>query len=99
VVEGGAGPLPEKIAMLAPPWILIPPPRYGGIETVIADAADKQLISRNLPENYRLGRRGTGCRQFDDSRKMLRSKCSGLCEPNRRALRCPDLRRWRRPLS
>jgi hypothetical protein len=25
-----------KIAMLAPPWIKIPPPGYGGIEQVLA---------------------------------------------------------------
>jgi hypothetical protein len=25
-----------KLVMLAPPWITIAPPRYGGIETVIA---------------------------------------------------------------
>jgi hypothetical protein len=30
-----------KIAMLAPPWIPIPPPRYGRIETVIAMLTDK----------------------------------------------------------
>jgi hypothetical protein len=39
--------------MLAPPWTQIPPPRYGGIETVIAMLTDKLVDLRNLPENYR----------------------------------------------
>jgi glycosyltransferase involved in cell wall biosynthesis len=34
-----------KIAMLAPPWIEIPPPRYGGIEQVVALLA-AELIER-----------------------------------------------------
>jgi hypothetical protein len=41
--------------MLAPPWIPIPPPRYGGIETVIAMLTDKLVDLRNLPENDRPG--------------------------------------------
>jgi glycosyltransferase involved in cell wall biosynthesis len=31
---------PLKLALLAPPWIAVPPPGYGGIESVIADIAD-----------------------------------------------------------
>ena len=38
--------------MLAPPWMPIPPPRYGGIETVIAMLTDKLVDRRNLPENF-----------------------------------------------
>ncbi|MEA2367280.1 MAG: hypothetical protein QOE69_1885 [Thermoleophilaceae bacterium] len=34
-----------KVAMLAPPWIPIPPPGYGGIEQVIALLA-AELIRR-----------------------------------------------------
>ena len=33
---GGNGDRPLRIAMLAPPWIAVPPPGYGGIETVVA---------------------------------------------------------------
>jgi len=29
-----------RIALLAPPWIPVPPPGYGGIESVVADLAD-----------------------------------------------------------
>ena len=39
--------------MLVPPWMPIPPPCYGGIETVIAMLTDKLVDLRNLPENYR----------------------------------------------
>ena len=34
--RGGDGDRPLRIAMLAPPWIAVPPPGYGGIETVVA---------------------------------------------------------------
>jgi glycosyltransferase involved in cell wall biosynthesis len=30
------GPRPLRIAILAPPWIAVPPPGYGGIESVVA---------------------------------------------------------------
>ena len=33
---------PLRIAMLAPPWISVPPPGYGGIEAVVA------LLTREL---------------------------------------------------
>ena len=33
---GTAGP-PLRIGMLAPPWVPVPPPAYGGIENVVAD--------------------------------------------------------------
>jgi hypothetical protein len=46
--------------MLAPPWTQIPPPRYGGIGTVIAMLTDKLVDLRNLPENYRPGRGRAG---------------------------------------
>jgi hypothetical protein len=36
--------------MLAPPWLPIPPPRYGGIETVIAMLTDRLVDLRYLPE-------------------------------------------------
>jgi glycosyltransferase involved in cell wall biosynthesis len=36
---------PLRIAMLAPPWIAIPPPGYGGIEQVIALLSD-ELVRR-----------------------------------------------------
>jgi len=42
-------PLPEKallrIAVLAPPWISVPPPGYGGIEAVV-DLLCEQLVAR-----------------------------------------------------
>lgn len=31
---------PLKVAMLAPPWISVPPPGYGGVESVIAPLTD-----------------------------------------------------------
>ncbi|MEA2179563.1 MAG: hypothetical protein QOG77_2860 [Solirubrobacteraceae bacterium] len=39
-----AGP-PRRIAMLAPPWIPVPPPDYGGIELVVALLCDA-LVAR-----------------------------------------------------
>jgi len=29
-----------KIAVIAPPWIPVPPPRYGGIELVVYNLAE-----------------------------------------------------------
>ena len=34
-----------RIAMLAPPWIPVPPPAYGGIETVVGLLVDA-LVAR-----------------------------------------------------
>ena len=34
------GPRPLRVAMLAPPWIPVPPPGYGGIESVVALLCD-----------------------------------------------------------
>jgi glycosyltransferase involved in cell wall biosynthesis len=36
---------PLRIAMLAPPWIAVPPPAYGGIESVVALLCD-ELVRR-----------------------------------------------------
>jgi glycosyltransferase involved in cell wall biosynthesis len=36
---------PLRIAMLAPPWIAVPPPGYGGVESVI-DALTEALVRR-----------------------------------------------------
>jgi glycosyltransferase involved in cell wall biosynthesis len=36
---------PLRIAMLAPPWITVPPPGYGGVESVV-DALTEALVSR-----------------------------------------------------
>lgn len=36
---------PLRIAMLAPPWIPVPPPGYGGIEAVV-DAITRELVRR-----------------------------------------------------
>lgn len=36
---------PLRIAMLAPPWIPVPPPGYGGIESVVARLCD-ELVAR-----------------------------------------------------
>jgi hypothetical protein len=33
--SAGVGARPLRVAMLAPPWIPIPPPGYGGIEAVV----------------------------------------------------------------
>jgi glycosyltransferase involved in cell wall biosynthesis len=38
--SGGDGERPLRIAMLAPPWIPVPPPGYGGIEWVVALLTD-----------------------------------------------------------
>src|SRR3954465_7087313 len=38
--EHGQAEEPLRIAMLAPPWIPIPPPGYGGIEFVVALLTD-----------------------------------------------------------
>jgi glycosyltransferase involved in cell wall biosynthesis len=35
-IEPGTAEQPRRIAMLAPPWIPLPPPGYGGIEEVVA---------------------------------------------------------------
>jgi len=43
VARRGAGPL--RIAMLAPPWIPVPPPGYGGVESVV-DALTEALVRR-----------------------------------------------------
>jgi glycosyltransferase involved in cell wall biosynthesis len=37
--DGSAG-APLRIAMLAPPWISVPPPGYGGVETVVGALSD-----------------------------------------------------------
>ncbi|UGS38661.1 glycosyltransferase family 4 protein [Capillimicrobium parvum] len=37
--------VPLRIALLAPPWIPVPPPAYGGIESVVARLADG-LVAR-----------------------------------------------------
>ena len=56
-----AGPL--RIAMLAPPWISIPPPGYGGVESVV-DALTDALVARGhdvtllLRSRFGLGRQG-----------------------------------------
>jgi glycosyltransferase involved in cell wall biosynthesis len=42
---GGHAEQPRRIAMLAPPWIPVPPPGYGGIEEVVALLCDA-LIER-----------------------------------------------------
>jgi glycosyltransferase involved in cell wall biosynthesis len=36
---------PLRIAMLAPPWIAVPPPGYGGVESVV-DALTEALVDR-----------------------------------------------------
>lgn len=36
---------PLRVAMLAPPWITVPPPGYGGIEAVVALLSD-ELVAR-----------------------------------------------------
>src|SRR5579871_5542611 len=36
---------PLRVAMLAPPWIPVPPPGYGGIESVVGLLADA-LVER-----------------------------------------------------
>ena len=41
---GPAGP-PLRIAMLAPPWISVPPPGYGGVESVVS-ALTEALVRR-----------------------------------------------------
>jgi glycosyltransferase involved in cell wall biosynthesis len=41
--ERGARPL--RIALAAPPWFAVPPPAYGGIESMLADLADA-LVER-----------------------------------------------------
>jgi glycosyltransferase involved in cell wall biosynthesis len=43
--EHGTAATPHRIAMLAPPWIPIPPPGYGGIEFVLALLCDA-LVER-----------------------------------------------------
>ena len=30
------GPVPLRVAMLAPPWIAVPPTGYGGVESVVS---------------------------------------------------------------
>ena len=35
-----------RIAVLAPPWIAVPPPGYGGIEAVVALLCD-ELVARD----------------------------------------------------
>jgi glycosyltransferase involved in cell wall biosynthesis len=44
-LRGGERPRPLRIAMLAPPWIPVPPPAYGGVEAVVALLADA-LVAR-----------------------------------------------------
>jgi len=39
---------PLSIAMLAPPWIAVPPSGYGGVETVVADDAEPERRRRSL---------------------------------------------------
>src|ERR1700727_1904619 len=36
---------PLRIAMLAPPWITVPPPGYGGVESVV-DSLTEALVRR-----------------------------------------------------
>src|SRR5271165_4960843 len=36
---------PLRIAMIAPPWIPVPPPAYGGIEAVVA-LLSEELVAR-----------------------------------------------------
>jgi glycosyltransferase involved in cell wall biosynthesis len=43
--EAGHAEHPRRIAMLAPPWIPVPPPGYGGIEEVVALLTDA-LVER-----------------------------------------------------
>jgi len=31
---------PLRVAMLAPPWISVPPPGYGGVESVVASLTE-----------------------------------------------------------
>src|SRR3954449_3040105 len=45
VRRAASGNQPLRIAMLAPPWLPIPPPAYGGIESVV------HLITRQLVED------------------------------------------------
>ncbi|MFP5364327.1 MAG: glycosyltransferase family 4 protein [Thermoleophilia bacterium] len=41
----GDEPRPLRVAMLAPPWITVPPPGYGGIESVV-ELLSEQLVVR-----------------------------------------------------
>lgn len=43
--KGEGSPRTLRIAMLAPPWIPVPPPGYGGIEAVV-DAITRELVHR-----------------------------------------------------
>jgi glycosyltransferase involved in cell wall biosynthesis len=55
---GGAAPErepvedPRRIAMLAPPWIPVPPPGYGGIELVVALLTDALVARGHYVELY-----------------------------------------------
>ena len=38
---------PLRVAMLAPPWISVPPPGYGGVESVVS-ALTEALVRRGM---------------------------------------------------
>jgi glycosyltransferase involved in cell wall biosynthesis len=44
-VRPAPGPPPLRIAMLAPPWISVPPPGYGGVESVVSSLTEA-LVAR-----------------------------------------------------
>ncbi len=44
-VRRGEGAEPLRLAMLAPPWISVPPPGYGGVESVVS-VPTEALVAR-----------------------------------------------------
>jgi hypothetical protein len=48
-----------RIAVLAPPWIPVPPPAYGGIEAVVASRYDATVVAEGYEAVYHRAIRGT----------------------------------------
>jgi glycosyltransferase involved in cell wall biosynthesis len=46
-IRPAPGPPPLRIAMLAPPWISVPPPGYGGVEWVVSSLTEALVARRH----------------------------------------------------
>jgi glycosyl transferase family 4 len=45
--DGGHGSTPMHVAVIAPPWLELPPDAYGGVESVCSDLVDA-LVARGV---------------------------------------------------
>ncbi|MCW2586140.1 MAG: glycosyl transferase, group 1 [Frankiales bacterium] len=62
--RAGSGSSSLRIAMVAPPYYAVPPPAYGGIESVVADLVDGLVERGHHLTLVAAGRRGTRAQRY-----------------------------------